>query len=116
MLYTALTLPEKKQNFFRKKKFVSYDFFAYFRLNFFFEIFCISIFYNYYSHCRHPDQSSRPTFIHLLKTLTRSPGQLLSWSHEDTWGVAEAIVLGAPLQAGKKLYPDLQDVYSRSAN
>ena len=87
----------------------------FFTIQNFLEILCISNFYNY-SHCRHPDESSRPTFIHLLKTLTRSPGQLLSWSHEDTWGVAEAIVLGASLQAGKKLYPDLQDEYSHSAN
>ena len=60
---------------------------------------------------RHPDHAYRPTFLSLLKALTNSPSKLLSWSLEDTKGVAQVSILGGPLDAGRKLYPDLQDVY-----
>ena len=64
-----------------------------------------------YHPIRHPDHTSRPSFLHLLRALTSSPSKLLSWSHEDTWGAADALILGAPLNTGEKLYSKLQDIY-----
>jgi len=36
---------------------------------------------------------------------------LLSWTEEDTRVHPQAAVLGAPLEAGKHLYPELQETY-----
>ncbi|CAI7999050.1 Ephrin type-A receptor 8 (Fragment) [Geodia barretti] len=66
--------------------------------------------------CWHPEHSSRPSFLSLLKTLASSPSQLLSWSHEDTWGAGDAIILGASLQTGKQLYPELQLTYTQRSH
>ena len=37
---------------------------------------------------------------------------LLSWSEEDMRVHPQAAVLGAPLEAGKDLYPELQGTYN----
>ena len=66
---------------------------------------------------RHPEHWSRPTFLSLLKTLsvsaTTTGGELLNWSERDSCRVlAQATALGAPLEAGRNLYPELQNAYT----
>lgn len=62
---------------------------------------------------RHPEHSCRPTFLSLLKTLSGGGGELLVWSKEETSHEAGlGRTLGAPLEAGKNLYPELQHAYS----
>ena len=55
------------------------------------------------------DKPSRPDFaelgVHALAT------DLLSWSEDDMRVHPQAAVLGAPLEAGKYLYPELQGTY-----
>ena len=65
--------------------------------------------WHYYS--RHPQASSRPTFSQLLQALCQPEAELLGWSEEDTSVHLQAVVLGAPLEAGKDLYPELQEIY-----
>ena len=60
---------------------------------------------------RHPQASSRPTFSLLLQALCQPEIELLSWSEEDMRVHPQAAVLGAPLEAGKDLYPELQQIY-----
>ena len=62
---------------------------------------------------RHPEHSCRPTFLNLLKTLSRGSSELLAWSKGD--GSLEAGLdktVGAPLEAGKNLYLELQLSYT----
>ena len=60
---------------------------------------------------RHPQASSRPTFSQLLQALCQPETELLSWSEEDLRVHPQAAVLGAPLEASKDLYPELQEIY-----
>ena len=60
---------------------------------------------------RHPQASSRPTFSQLLQALCQPDTELLSWSEEDVRVHPQAGMLGAPLEAGKDLYPELQQIY-----
>ena len=62
---------------------------------------------------RHPEHSSRPSFLVLLKELSKSPDDLLSWPEADTSGLdQQARTLGAPLEAGRNLYPELRGIYN----
>lgn len=61
-------------------------------------------------HLRHPEHSSRPTFLSLLKTLSGGSGELLASRERDELP-AQAMTLGAPLEAGRNLYPELQRSY-----
>ena len=61
--------------------------------------------------CRHSDCHSRPTFEHLTRELDRDSEALLSWSEQDNAVSSKAIVLGAPLEAGKHLYQERQETY-----
>ena len=60
---------------------------------------------------RHPQASSRPNFSQLLQAFCQPEIELLSWSEEDVRVHPQAAVLGAPLEAGKQLYPELQRMY-----
>lgn len=73
----------------------------------------IALFHLSQPHCiyRHPDYHSRPTFEDLTRELDRDPEALLSWSDQDNTASSKAIVLGAPLEAGKQLYQELQEMY-----
>ncbi len=62
---------------------------------------------------RHPDTSSRPSFTEVLEALSEPETDLLRWSAEDTAVHPQAAVLGAPLEAGVDLYPELQETYSQ---
>ena len=64
-----------------------------------------------YLYYRNPDKSSRPDFAELVHTLSSPVTDLLSWSEEDMRVHPQAAVLGAPLEAGKDLYPELQGTY-----
>jgi len=46
-----------------------------------------------------------------VQTLSSPVTDLLSWTEEDTRIHPQAAVLGAPLEAGKDLYPKLQETY-----
>ena len=50
-------------------------------------------------------------FSAIFKSLNHSDSQLLSWSDKDKSVHPQASFLGAPLDAGDNLYPDLQDYY-----
>ena len=65
---------------------------------------------------RHPQHSSRPTFLSLLKTLSGPTAELLGGGEGEREGeggcmAGQAMVLGAPLEAGRNLYPELQHTY-----
>ena len=63
---------------------------------------------------RHPQASSQPTFSQLLQALCQPEIELLSWSEEDMRVHPQAAVLGAPLEAGKDLYPELQGTHKQT--
>ena len=67
--------------------------------------------YNLHLQFRHPETSSRPRFSQLLQALSSTITDLLSWSEEDMRVHPQAAVLGASLEAGKDLYPELQGTY-----
>ena len=62
---------------------------------------------------RHPETSSRPTFVKLVSDLSQADVQLLSspLSNEDKIFSPESPVLGGQLDTGLNLYIDLQKVY-----
>ena len=60
---------------------------------------------------RNADKASRPDFAELVRALSSPATDLLSWSEEDMRVHSQAAVLGAPLEAGKDLYPELQGTY-----
>ena len=60
---------------------------------------------------RNADKSSRPDFAELVHALSSPTTDLLSWSEEDMRVHPQAAVLGAPLEAGIDLYPELQRTY-----
>ena len=61
---------------------------------------------------RNVDKPSRPDFAELVHTLSSPVTDLLSWSEEDMRVHPQAAVLGAPLEAGEDLYPELQGTYN----
>ena len=60
---------------------------------------------------RNADKPSRPDFTEVVRVLSSPVTDLLSWSEEDMRVHPQAAVLGAPLEAGKDLYPELQGTY-----
>ena len=62
-------------------------------------------------HYRNADKPSRPDFAELVHAVSSPVTDLLSWSEEDMRVHPQAAVLGAPLEAGKDLYPELQGTY-----
>jgi len=48
----------------------------------------------------------------LLQALSFSETELLVWAEEDMRVHPQAAVLGASLEAGKDLYPELQETYN----
>ena len=69
--------------------------------------------YNYF---RHPDTESRPTFSELHAALSQPETELLGWSERDKKVHPQAAVLGAPLESGKDLYLELQEMYISRCN
>ena len=66
-----------------------------------------------YINDRHPETSSRPTFVKLVSDLSQVDVKLLSspWSNENKSCIPEIPVLGGPLDTGHNLYIDLQRMY-----
>ena len=66
-----------------------------------------------YINDRHPETSSRPTFVKLVSDLSQADVQLLSspLSHEEKTFSSENPVLGGLLDTGHNLYIDLQRMY-----
>ena len=58
-----------------------------------------------YCNHRHPEASHRPSFSDLLHSLKK-----MNLKEEDG-GYDQLLHLGAPLELGKNLYPDLQNLY-----
>ena len=63
---------------------------------------------------RNGEKTSRPAFAELVQALSSPVTDLLSWTEEDTRVHPQAVVLGAHLEAGKDLYPELQKKYSHT--
>ena len=63
---------------------------------------------------RNVDKLSRPDFAELVHALSSPVTELLSWSEENVRVHPQAAVLGAPLEASKDLYPELQRTYTYS--
>ena len=63
------------------------------------------------SSCRHPNSSSRPAFRDLLLQLMEPESMVLAIPEDDLDTHQLAGVLGAPLEAGEKMYRDLQCKY-----
>ena len=62
---------------------------------------------------RSPEPVSRPTFPDIQVDLQRPDFKLLTWTPEDVAAYTEqARTLGAPLEAGGKLYTDIQKTYT----
>ena len=66
-----------------------------------------------YINDRHPETSSRPTFVKLVSDLSQVDVDLLSspLSNENKICIPESPVLGGPLDTGHNLYIDLQRMY-----
>ena len=60
---------------------------------------------------RHSETSRRPSFAQLVEMLSQADFELLLWREEDTQIGPQVSVVGAPLEASKNLYSDLQRVY-----
>ena len=60
---------------------------------------------------RCPESSKRPTFAQLVEMLSQADFELLLWREEDTQIGPQVSVVGAPLEASKDLYSDLQKLY-----
>ena len=54
---------------------------------------------------------SRPKFRDILDTLKRPVVELFVWTKEDLKSHQQCSVIGAPIDAGKELYLDLQNMY-----
>ena len=61
--------------------------------------------------CRNADKAGRPQFREIVVTLSQSEEILLHIPEEFTRGHPQASVLGAPLEAGRNLYIELQNTY-----
>ena len=60
---------------------------------------------------RNADKSGRPQFREIVETLSQPESLLLHIPEEVTRGHPQASVLGAPLEAGRNLYTELQNTY-----
>ena len=67
--------------------------------------------YTFILHYRNPDKAQRPSFEYLVKSLGAPAENILTWSQNVTQTCPEALILGAPLEHGQKLYLDLQNAY-----
>ena len=61
--------------------------------------------------CRHPVSSARPKYQAILTSLLEDPKKVLHIPQIDASSHSLACILGSPLEAGLKMYPDLQITY-----
>ena len=69
---------------------------------------------NVASYYRNADKPSQPDFTEVVHALSSPVTDLLSWSEKDMRVHQQAAVLGATLEAGKDLYPELQGAYMQN--
>lgn len=70
---------------------------------------------NHYNTYRHPSAQARPSFRDNLSVLLEEESRVLDIPPGDASTHPQASLLGAELQAGEGMYPDLQGVYLPSA-
>ena len=61
--------------------------------------------------CRHPESKKRPSFNEIMLLLLKEDQTLLLIPEDDLLTHSQAGQLGAGLDAGEKLYTDLQSLY-----
>ncbi|CAI8019410.1 Megakaryocyte-associated tyrosine-protein kinase [Geodia barretti] len=61
--------------------------------------------------CWHLERLDCPSFPSVCQTLAEEANSLLQWREEDSLCHPHACLLGAPLETGASLYPDLQNAY-----
>lgn len=61
--------------------------------------------------CWHPERMSRPQFKEISNILKRPVVELFAWAEGDLRSHPQCSVIGAPIEAGKDLYHDLQKTY-----
>ena len=66
--------------------------------------------------CRHPDHSSRPVFREISLAFLVKKDIILHIPEEALETHKQAGVLGAPIEAGDKMYEDLQKTYLERIN
>ncbi|XP_065899449.1 ephrin type-A receptor 2-like isoform X2 [Dysidea avara] len=70
------------------------------------EIYCVMI------QCWNPQHKLRPTFSNVLRVMSQPSYVLFHWFEEDKQAAgSKCDVIGAPIEAGHSLYPDLQNIY-----
>jgi hypothetical protein len=62
---------------------------------------------------RNPQHQYRPNFGAICNYLQQPASKLLYWSPTDSTLSPQVEVVGAPLENTAKLYPDLQEKYTR---
>ena len=73
---------------------------------------CTCIMYCYCCNtCRHPESKKRPSFNEIMLLLLKDDQTLLLIPEDDLLTHSQAGQLGAGLDAGEKLYGDLQSLY-----
>ena len=70
-----------------------------------------NIIHSWFVAYRNPDKSARPQFREIVQTLSQSEDELLFVPEGVTRAHPQASVLGAPLEAGRDLYTQLQNTY-----
>ena len=60
---------------------------------------------------RNPEADGRPAFKEVSDSLSSDEAGLLVWKEEDEHVSPQAAALGAPLEEGMKLYPELQNTH-----
>ena len=70
----------------------------------------IDLHYKFYIY-RHPESKKRPSFNEIMLLLLKDDSTLLLIPDEDRLTHSDAGQLGASLEAGDKLYTDLQSMY-----
>ncbi|XP_065899443.1 uncharacterized protein [Dysidea avara] len=62
--------------------------------------------------CWNPEHKLRPTFSNVLRVISQPSYVLFHWFEEDKQAAgSKCDVIGAPIEAGHSLYPDLQNIY-----
>ncbi|XP_019855444.1 PREDICTED: uncharacterized protein LOC109584225 [Amphimedon queenslandica] len=72
---------------------------------------CPKMMYEIMMKCWHPESKKRPSFNEIMLLLLKDDSTLLLIPDEDRLTHSEAGQLGGPLEAGDKLYTDLQSMY-----
>ncbi len=65
---------------------------------------------------RHPASTARPKYQAILTSLLEDPKKVLHIPQCDASSHSLACILGSPLEAGLKMYPDIQSTYMADSN